>query len=348
MQKDITKKKLQEHPDVFADIFNSLVFSGRECVNPSELTLIPTASRHSDAEGELRERTRDILMQDNRSGALYFLLGLENQDYIDNTMPLRCMGYDFAAYDMQVKEYMDANREKDNSAYLRKIHKEQKLAPVITLVTYYGQEEWDAPKDMYGMLNIPEEWKQEAVPFVHNYPMNFVHMGKLPPEVRERFTSDVRLLVEYLACKNDPEKIIKLAHKMSQTISHPEDLLDAFFTLTKDQRYNGIKDTIINKPKEEMTMCVMLDIFENRGIEKGKAEGRAEGKAEGRAEGKAEGKVEGKAEDIIELLEEYDTVPEWLKERIMKETDLDKLKILHKLSARVESIEEFIEKSNIK
>ena len=336
MQKDITKKKLQEHPDVFADIFNSLVFSGREFVNPSELTLIPTASRHSDAEGELRERTRDILMQDNRSGALYFLLGLENQDYIDNTMPLRCMGYDFAAYDMQVKEYMDANREKDNSAYLRKIHKEQKLAPVITLVTYYGQEEWDAPKDMYGMLNIPEEWKQEAVPFVHNYPMNFVHMGKLPPEVRERFTSDVRLLVEYLACKNDPEKIIKLAHKMSQTISHPEDLLDAFFTLTKDQRYNGIKDTIINKPKEEMTMCVMLDIFENRGIEKGKAEGRAEGKAEG------------KAEDIIELLEEYGIVPEWLKERIMKETDLDKLKILHKLSARVESIEEFVEKSNIK
>ena len=62
MQKDITKKKLQEHPDVFADIFNSLVFSGREFVNPSELTLIPTASRHSDAEGELRERTRDILM----------------------------------------------------------------------------------------------------------------------------------------------------------------------------------------------------------------------------------------------------------------------------------------------
>ena len=64
--------------------------------------------------------------------------------------------------------------------------------------------------------------KQEALPFIQNYQMNYVHMGKLLLEVRERFTSDVRLLVEYLACKNDSEKIIKLAHEMNQTISHPK------------------------------------------------------------------------------------------------------------------------------
>ena len=83
-------------------------------------------------------------------------------------------------------------------------------------------------------------------------------------------------------------------------------------------------------------MCVMIDIFENQGIEKGKAEGREEGKAEGKAEG------------IIELLEEYGTVPAWLEECIMQETDVDKLKTLLKLSAKVESIEEFIEKSGMK
>ncbi len=324
MQKDIAKKKLQEHPDVFADIFNNLVFFGREFVNPSELTLIPTTSRHSDAKGELRERTRDILMQDNRSGVLYLLLGLENQDYIDNTMPLRCMGYDFAAYDKQVKDYMDENRQKGNSAYLRKIHKEQKLAPVITLVTYYGQEEWDAPKDIYEMLNMPDEWKQGENTFIHNYPMNFVHMGKLPDEVRERFTSDVRLLVEYLACRDDLEKLKKLTMDMNQKISHPEDLLDALSTVA-DKRYLEIKDVIINKPeKEELTMCVLVDELEKTG------------------------KAKGKAEDIIDLLEECDTVPEWLKNHIMQETDVDKLKALLKLSAKVESIEEFIKKSGMK
>ena len=87
MQKDIAKKKLQEHPDVFADIFNSLVFSGKKIINPSDLTLEQSPSRLNAAGGELRERTRDILMQDIRNGALYLLMGLENQDYVDYTMP---------------------------------------------------------------------------------------------------------------------------------------------------------------------------------------------------------------------------------------------------------------------
>ena len=40
--KDITKKKLEEHEDVFADIFNALVFKGKEVIKPEDLTLLPT------------------------------------------------------------------------------------------------------------------------------------------------------------------------------------------------------------------------------------------------------------------------------------------------------------------
>lgn len=54
-----------------------------------------------------------------------------------------------------------------------------------------------------------------------------------------------------------------------------------------------------------------------------------------------------KAEAVVELLEEYGAVPEWLRERIMQETSLDCFRSWLKLSARVESIEEFIEKSDI-
>ena len=62
-----------------------------------------------------------------------------------------------------------------------------------------------------------------------------------------------------------------------------------------------------------------------------------------RLDGKMEGKIEGKIEDILELLEEFGVVPEELKELILKETDLEKLKKWHKLAAKVTSIEEFIE-----
>ena len=56
---------------------------------------------------------------------------------------------------------------------------------------------------------------------------------------------------------------------------------------------------------------------------------------------RAEGKAEGKAESILELLEDYGPVPEYLKERILSEMDLDTLRRWHKLSARIQSVEAF-------
>ena len=53
------------------------------------------------------------------------------------------------------------------------------------------------------------------------------------------------------------------------------------------------------------------------------------------------GKAEGKAEGIIELLTDYGDVPDELKNRILKQLDLEILKKWIKLAARVKSVEEF-------
>ncbi len=36
-EKDYTQKRLEEHPDVFADIFNTLVFGGKQILCPGRL-----------------------------------------------------------------------------------------------------------------------------------------------------------------------------------------------------------------------------------------------------------------------------------------------------------------------
>ena len=56
---------------------------------------------------------------------------------------------------------------------------------------------------------------------------------------------------------------------------------------------------------------------------------------------RAEGKAEGKVEDILDLLEEYGTVPDSLKEKIQAQKDLDILRQWHKMAARTDSIEMF-------
>lgn len=63
-----------------------------------------------------------------------------------------------------------------------------------------------------------------------------------------------------------------------------------------------------------------------------------------RRDAKNEGKIEGKIEDIFELLEELGELPEELKESVFKETDMIKIKSWLKLAAKVNSIEEFVEK----
>lgn len=56
------------------------------------------------------------------------------------------------------------------------------------------------------------------------------------------------------------------------------------------------------------------------------------------------GKSIGKAEAILELLEDYGSIPSQLKDTIFSEKNPETLKKWHKLAARVTSIEDFIEK----
>lgn len=69
-------------------------------------------------------------------------------------------------------------------------------------------------------------------------------------------------------------------------------------------------------------------------------------KKESRAEGIAEGITKGKIESILELLEEIDTIPNMLRQTISAQMNVDILNKWIKLSAKVTTIDEFIEKMN--
>ena len=58
-------------------------------------------------------------------------------------------------------------------------------------------------------------------------------------------------------------------------------------------------------------------------------------------EGKLEGNTEGKQEFLLTALESKFSVPSELKEKIMSETDIEKLKLWFQLSLKVSSLEEF-------
>ena len=60
-----------------------------------------------------------------------------------------------------------------------------------------------------------------------------------------------------------------------------------------------------------------------------------------RQEGKLEGNTEGKQEFLLTALESKFSVPSELKEKIMSETDIEKLNLWFQLSLKVHSLEDF-------
>ena len=67
-------------------------------------------------------------------------------------------------------------------------------------------------------------------------------------------------------------------------------------------------------------------------------------RAEGKAEGIAEGKTEAVLEMLLELMNDLGEIPDELRNRITSEKDLETLKKWHRLAARSESLDEFLEK----
>ena len=83
---------------------------------------------------------------------------------------------------------------------------------------------------------------------------------------------------------------------------------------------------------------------EMRKLRKGEQEiGEKRGEIKG-----IKGKIKGKAESVLEVLEVYGQVPEYVKKRILEENDIGLLSAWLKEAAKAESIEDFQEKTGLK
>ena len=301
MQKDISLKQLADYNDVFAEIFNVLICGGEKVLKEEELMSVPREAVTEDIEGLLHEGRMDVVKVDRRGGRYRLIFDLEHQTGIDYTMPERVMGYDYASYDGQIREIMDENRSTGNSAYTNRIHPHQKLAPVLTLVLYWGDDTWDSPRCLHDMLNFPPEVEHIIKPLIPDYPMNLVCMRNLPQQVRDRLQTDIRLLAEYKACKDDKEKRKRILKDNAHRIRHPKEFFRAMSNIAGDTRLREMKAvwtaSNFEKEQEGISMCEALQELLD----------------ESRQEGEVTGIIA-----MIELCKEFGLQPQEIVERLVQ------------------------------
>ena len=257
----------------FADLFNTCLFGGETVIRPEQLEEQESVSSEllvGERWIESVERIRDVIKM-SALGTDFVLLGIENQNRIHYAMPLRTMVYDALGYIKQCKEIGKQHKnDKTLNAdeYLGKFTKTDKLLAQYTIVIYYGEQEWDGPRSLKEMLDIPEQ----VAPFVQDYKMNLLEARKF--DYCRFATSDVAGLFQLLHISNDKEKML---HEFTGLEVASEVLLVA-------GEVCDVKEWVelaLESGEEVIYVCKAWEEAKNELRNQGLMEGRREGRREG-------------------------------------------------------------------
>lgn len=192
-------------------------------------------------------------------------MGIENQEMIDYSFPLRNMSYDVGAYEKQAakirKEVRKNGHDLSKGEYLYGFRKDSKLYPVVTFILYSGVEPWDGPKTLHEMLDftdIPLELR-EMIP---NYQINVIEIRQI--QDISVFKTDVRQVFEFIRCAEDKEALKRLVDTDMYYNNMEEDAFDVVACYTNATNLVTVKDCYRKDGKIDMCKAIMELIADGR------------------------------------------------------------------------------------
>lgn len=271
VKSDVILKNFWRSNERFADLFNAVIFGGKEILHAECLEEMDTDVSGIIETKDYKEtltRSRDVVKK-SAYGVEFIVMGIENQKHIHYAMPLRNMIYDALGY---LKEYRELThtfknaKRKDKTTtadeFLSKMKKEDRLHPIITLTIYYGEKEWDGP---YSLKDMVIEMPEEIQAIFSDYSMNLL---------------EVRNSQNYIFHNHDIQTVFEITREVMAgrfdtiqekygTIKVSPELLSVIGKMTGSRELMEIGDG-----KEIENMCTALEKLKrdslNQGIEQGK------------------------------------------------------------------------------
>ncbi len=253
---DSADKVYWRQNETFADLFNAYLYEGEQVIKSEELEELDTDASDIVEIGEVKESVkgaRDVIkIAKKHDGVEYVLLAIENQDGIHYAMPIRVMGYDHYSYNKQYNDrknyYKDKGISLKDDEFISGIRKTDKFLPVITLVLYYGEKDWDGPRSLYDMLVIPDRIKH----FVGNYPINIIQMKDNDLVLHNQYNVDLFEIISiiYDTKKSVAQRIAAL-REFEADRAVDEKVIDVIVATTNMK--------VNNKKAGELTLCTLWD-----------------------------------------------------------------------------------------
>ncbi|MDR0963381.1 MAG: Rpn family recombination-promoting nuclease/putative transposase [Clostridium sp.] len=223
-KKDSVTSKYLRKNHIFADAFNFFIYGGEQVIDPASLQELDTRGivvpRDSANEShEPIQRFRDTIktmhaMFDDHGA--YVILAVESQSYINYAMPVRTLTYDAMQYTKQVEE-IAATHKLDGSyhgvsgdEYISGFYKSDRILPVITLVIYFADKEWDGPMSLREMFKMNDE---HLLSLVQDYKINLIAPALLRDEDFDLFHSSLKEVLLFIKHANNKKEVRELVEK---------------------------------------------------------------------------------------------------------------------------------------
>ena len=212
---DTATREYINDANVFADVFNYYVFSGRKVIEPQNLEELDTSALLTvfgkNGDEKTIQRYRDALkkvtlMADD--DAAYIVMGIEAQTHIDYGMPIRTFLYDGLQYDSQARTIKAAHKaagdKHSDDEFVSGLYKNDGILPVITIVIYFGSKPWD------GATSLKELYKckrQELIDLAPDYNMHLIEPARMTNEDFEKFSTSMGKVLKFMKLSSDKNEM---------------------------------------------------------------------------------------------------------------------------------------------
>lgn len=281
---DVSIKQWLKNKERFADLFNGVVFDGRKVVLAKDLS---EANGESDiiiadknGKDKATQRYRDVLMK-WKDGISLVVLAIESQEKIHYAMPVRSMLYDGLSYTEQMRDIWNGLDETDKTSmnskeFFSRFRKSDKLNPIITIVFYHGNEDWDGATELYEMFDVNGDMVEKEIlrQYVPNYKINILDVANV--ENVDKFQTDLHIIFDMLKCRKDKIQMRRYKDSHKEELSHVD--IETAYVMKMLLNVNVLKDIEKYNDEEDVNMCKAFDDM----LEEERMEGREEGREEGR------------------------------------------------------------------
>ena len=286
MEHDVGWKGFLSDDQRYADVINGFACGGCQIVKESDLQELDTQTGFLKATGfalslrktDAKEATgrklrsklgRKIWLRDMirrvAFGINFAIIGIENQEIMDYSLPLRNLAYDTGEYEKQAtrirKNVRKTPQGLSRGEYLYGFRKDSKLHPVVTFVLYAGKEAWDgatALRELVDLTDIPMGLQE----MVQDYKINLIEIRKL--EDTSVFKTDVRQVFDFIRYSEDKEALKKLIETEPAYQSMEEDAFDVMVQYANAEELVGRKEEYEKEGKVDMCKAITEWLAEER------------------------------------------------------------------------------------